>query len=350
MATAFKSVLVNPKKSSKGSFIIEVTCGESLAGNTISITDGTTTLSKLCSTTSPYLVEFPIPHGGSWTPSVVIGGETLSDDPIVVPYQFTFDPRPVGRTATPTGVVRTWLRCAEIKDKDYTTISQVLADTTTFNALISNSNAMDYMVRSTTWTSAVTSNSSAMSSIGSKNACADQLLGDSTWRTAICNSSYFTSVLNVKVPVMTSATTPSGTVTCSNEDTQYNNNGWKVFDGSTVGMQNRWQTEGGYNKNQWVCYQFTKNVKIYKATITNINQSGNPKNCKIQYSTNGTSFSDARSFTATEGSLNTNTTSTAVVSTVGTGKYWRMLIVDTWNSYASQSIWVGEMQFYGRNA
>ena len=58
---------------------------------------------------------------------------------------------PDGRTVEPTDDIQIWLHCANIWDKTYTTLAEVLADTDTLSALISSNNAVDYMVRSTTW-------------------------------------------------------------------------------------------------------------------------------------------------------------------------------------------------------
>lgn len=52
----------------------------------------------------------------------------------------------------------------------------------------------------------------AMRYIGLNNYAANTLLDDSNWHDPICDSAYFERVLNVKVPKMTSATTPSGKV------------------------------------------------------------------------------------------------------------------------------------------
>ena len=49
--------------------------------------------------------------------------------------------------------VQTWLKCAGIKDKDYTTLNEVLEDEETLAKLIANKNAVDYMVRSKNWIS-----------------------------------------------------------------------------------------------------------------------------------------------------------------------------------------------------
>jgi len=58
---------------------------------------------------------------------------------------------PDGRTVEPTDDIQIWLNCANIWDKTYTTLAEVLADTDTLSALIASENAVDYMVRSTTW-------------------------------------------------------------------------------------------------------------------------------------------------------------------------------------------------------
>ena len=57
---------------------LEVTCDQDFAGLTITATDGTTTLSKTCPSSSPYIVEFDIPNEGTWTVSGIIDGMTFS--------------------------------------------------------------------------------------------------------------------------------------------------------------------------------------------------------------------------------------------------------------------------------
>lgn len=57
---------------------LEVTCDQDFAGLTITATDGTTTLSKACPSSSPYVVEFDIPNEGTWTVSGIIDGMTFS--------------------------------------------------------------------------------------------------------------------------------------------------------------------------------------------------------------------------------------------------------------------------------
>ena len=58
---------------------------------------------------------------------------------------------PDGRTVLPTDDIQIWLNCADIWDKTYTTLAEVLADTDTLLALITSNNAVDYLVRSKTF-------------------------------------------------------------------------------------------------------------------------------------------------------------------------------------------------------
>lgn len=105
---------------------------------------------------------------------------------------------PDGKTVEPTDDIQTWIKCAGRKDL-YTTLADVLADTTCLAALIADNNACDYLVRSTTWTT-ICSDVNAMTDIGANNYAADTLLGNSTWLTAIFNSIYRNQVLNYSTP------------------------------------------------------------------------------------------------------------------------------------------------------
>jgi hypothetical protein len=204
----------------------------------------------------------------------------------------TYNPTPTGSSVTPVNNVRNWLDSAKVFDKNYTTISQVLSDTTTLQTLISSNNANDYLVRSTSWVSDICGNSTAMSYIGLNNYSANTLLADSTWCTGICNSTYFESVLNVKIPTMTSNTTPSGNCSCSyvrSDRAAYN-----AFDGETTPTY--WISDGqGFP--QWVQYTFPSNIsKIFKCEFRCLwkgaGSSSNTQNQTLSYSSDGTNFTD----------------------------------------------------------
>lgn len=337
MANMFRCVLASG--GGDGADLI-VTCSPNFAGSVITCTDGISyTKTQTCPSSSPYEVTFESIPTGTYTISGVISGQTFSTTKTILDFDAELNDIPDGATVTPTDDIQIWLHCANIWDKSYTTITQVLNDASTLQALIASNNAADYMARSTTWASNVTSNQSAMSYIGLNNYCSNALLDNSTWRTSICNSTYFESVLNTKVPTMTSATTPSGTVFCSSE---YSNDyaAWRAFDKIT--FNNYWSSGANQISNQYLGYQFIDKVKIYRVDITNA-PSQNPKNCKLQYSSDNSSYSDACTFS------NSNTSraeSTAIAENTDNVKYWRLFMTD---GYGSQYIYLTELQFYGRS-
>lgn len=311
---------------------------------------------------------------------------------------------PDGRTVLPTDDIQTWLNCADIWNKTYTTLAEVLADTDTLLALISSNNAVDYMVRSTTWavsqtlvpvmtdnthpsgecsasstesprypwkafdndsstfwntngatgsawiqykwdtpctvygyyiklrdliqqdaiklsissdgvtftditenisvtqlenkgvatknigegticrltssgasgyskyaeeiqfyTASITIDPTAMTYIGQNNYASNTLLADSTWCNAICNSTYFESVLNAKVPAMTSNTTPEGVASGSSKHND-SYNYYLAFNGNnnSTGWLPAASDTAGHAK---VDYQFPNAVKVYVADV-----------------------------------------------------------------------------------
>ena len=166
---------------------------------------------------------------------------------------------PDGSTVTPTDDIQTLLNCANIWDKSYTTLTELLADTTSLNTVITSNNAIDYLVRSTTWATDMCADSTAMSYIGLNNYASNTLLGDATWKSAICQSTYMESVLNVKVPTMTGYTTPSGEASASGTySTDY---AWKAFDGVNS-PNNRWSCDNSSGA-KWLQYQFANGIKAY---------------------------------------------------------------------------------------
>lgn len=256
MGNMFRCVL-----ASGGALILTVTCDSTFAGQTITCTDGTTTLNQICPSTSPYTVEFRIPNGGTWT--ISSGTDSTS---VEIPDAIELHYIPNGSTFTPTDDIQAWLHCASIFNKSYTTITQVLSDASTLQALISSTNAVDYMARSTTWANDVTADSSAMTYIGLNNYCANKLLANSTWLNAIGNSTYFENVLNVKVPTMTSDTTPSGVVSCSSiyNPSTHTWDAWKAFDSND---STRWIAAADGNS-QYIQYQFISAVRVSKYSFT----------------------------------------------------------------------------------
>ena len=218
----------------------------------------------------------------------------------------------------------------------------LIADDTSLLAVISSNNAVDYLVRSTTWISAITSDSDAMSYIGLNNYCANTLLANADWLNAICNSSYFESVFNVKVPTMTSNTTPSGE--CSGNG--YYNNYWYAFDGATT---DHWTSDKtGKTPNARLSYKFpsSKLIKAFKYmprqdSIAN----SSPSNYTIDGSNDGTNWTTIYTGTS-ESTPNTGEYVTHSMSNTTEYQYYSIYVSQTTGS--GERIGLAVMQFYGR--
>lgn len=64
-----------------------VTCASAFAGLTITCSDGTTTLTEQCPSSSPYEITFYLPNDGTWEVSGTISGTSYSESIIVQPYE-----------------------------------------------------------------------------------------------------------------------------------------------------------------------------------------------------------------------------------------------------------------------
>ena len=476
---------------------INLTYANEFRGLTITCVKGGTTISKTAPSASNSLTFYP-DTTGEWTISGTYSGVTYSTSATVVnlgtAVSALLQTLPDGSTVTPTDDIQKWLACAGITDKTYTTLAEVLNDSTTLLALISSNNAVDYLVRSNSFATAVglvptmtsnttpsgeasassvfsgaylayhafdntsngwhpeksgtqqwiqyefpsacivrkltfkvvngvtshqgnvklrgsndgstftdvdtfidggwngasytspvaftftnntaykyyrvefnnavewnfdtgiklqfymtaeneglCDNSTAMTDIGANNYCANTLLDDATWCTAICNSTYFESVLNTKVPTMTSNTTPSGVASANDEYTSIGFYAWKAFDGVS-NVQDGWYTNT--LSNQWIKYQFTSAVKVYKMVHTSWWQNGNAsqsliKEWKLQGSNDDATYTDLVSGTdSSTGILNIST----LLNPSTSYNYYKFNVLETYISGAG----LRELQFYGR--
>lgn len=250
--------------------------------------------------------------------------------------------KPDGRTVEPTDDIQIWLKCAGL-NKPYTTLSQVLADSTCLNALISDSNAVDYLVRSTTWASDVCGDSGAMSYIGLNNYASNTLLADSTWCNAICNSTYFESVLNVKVPTMTSNTTPSGEAYSNSEYTTYSAYAYKAFDGDDTSA---WTTANNVVANSYVAYDFERPVPMYVAKYVGPEVAGRMKNYKIQASIDRAFTSPVDLYSGACPNSAYYESGKLLLNNMSSYRYYRLLIIDRYGS--TTNLGLATLQFYGR--
>ena len=255
--------------------------------------------------------------------------------------------RPNGKTITPTDDIQTWLACAGMTDS-YTTINEVLADSSTLAGLMSDANAANYLSRSTSWCSDIASNSSAMTYIGQNDYTSYVLLENTTWRSSICNSSYLGNVLNISIPAMTSNTTPEGE--CSGY--KLNTSGgepYLMFDGNDSTVCDQFSGSGGTPAQQWAQYTFTKPVGLYALRLRyNINNEGGYLRAfKIQATNSNGSLIDIEHFSRTESVGNTIDFSVPFESYDRSTEYttWRLQVLST---AINQKIKISTLQFYGR--
>ena len=250
------------------------------AGETVDNVSGTVILDSTDG--KGKLTLYPM-HSGNWECSCYSSViDTTMKKTIELSYwgitNVSLEDTPNGATVTPTDDVQTWLHCANVWDKQYTTVSQVVADKTTLNALVQNENANDYLVRSTTFSTTLcenNANNEAMYYLGLYDGCANKLLADNYWSNAICSADVlladgqthlFEKVLNVRVPTMINNTTPSGEVTYGSSY-DISNSGLNVFNAS---QGDNWLCINPTTSDDaWVGYRFTEDICVKKVYVKN---------------------------------------------------------------------------------
>lgn len=280
-----------------------------LSGFTATITvtfpaDSTCTCTKSGETQTAYVSPhtFSVHSAGTYTITATDGTHTKSDTVTITTdgqsESVTLTYVPDGSTVLPTDDIQIWLNCADIYDKtSYTTLSDILNDSTTLSTLIADNNAVDYMVRSKSW-------------------CGIGL-----------------------VPKMTSDTTPSGVAFASEAYPSYE--AYKAFDEDD---STGWYAGASSSTNQRVGYDFGRAVTIGKVKVrpeypSNVSRL---KNINIQYSDDYTTWSGNNAFVVP----NTGQDNEYTLTDTGSHRYWSMYVVDNYSSY---NIGCSTLQFYGEN-
>ena len=275
------------------SALLVITAG---TGLTVTASKGGDTYTATEISTGTY--EVSVDSAGTWTVSDGSNTATVAVSASTT-YYVTLSSVPDGKTVLPTDDVSIWLACGQ-RSEAYTTLSQVLADSTCLSALISDSNAVDYLVRS-------------------KSFAKSEAL----------------------VPTMTSDTTPSGECITAHE--RSGNEAYKAFDNDTT------TTWSGYSgeANQYVGYIFPSQKKIKKCVIKFIQNPSSSSytvpqtNWKIQI---GDSWTDVGTFTIPSSSV-TNTTTITKILDVETNKI-RIFSSDTLYVAAQYNTRIQDIQFF----
>ena len=281
------------------------------AGSTCTLS--ATGQSTQTATTNPYT--FTVHSAATYTVTATDGGDSASDTVVIttdgqsesVALSFV----PEGSTVTPTDDIQTWLACGGVTGKSYTTLNEVLTDTSTLYTLIyGNNNANDYLVRSTTWASDACANEDFMTYVGSDNYAANLLIANATWLAAIANSTYIEKVLKGKVPTMTDNTHPEGVVSGQSTGNPNSSSLYLIFNGQGVTILDSTTSTTAHLQ-----YQFPsdKVVKVAKVKFpSGLDRSGTLTTSGVDSSDNLTTL-DTYSYTASDASTTkafplTNTT------------------------------------------
>ena len=339
-------------------FIINFTCSSGFIGKTVTMEfQGTPhageTIDNVSGTVASdgTLTLYPM-HDGMWKYYATSDVSGYQEGTITLEkwgnYPVKLVDTPNGATVTPTDDVQTWLHCADVWNKSYTTISEVVADTTTLNTLIANENANDYLVRSTTFTTDICSNESAMTYIGVNDYCANKLLADSTWLTAICsaNEILLKKVLNVFVPTLDGYTgIDGGEVIYSSETTEKS---YTAFDNSD---ETQWCSQNIELNDDWLGYCFANPVCVKKISITNRLYSGDI-NCRVHTfkvqarNSNGDMWTDVISDIIDRGN-EANAPGYKTQHKIENNNYYKQYRVHIESMFASYPA-IATLQFYGR--
>lgn len=267
------------------------------AGCTVTLVKGGTTITATEVSSGVYEASFD--EYGTWQVNNVTLGysRTFTVDAVKI-YNLSFIPD--GSTITPVNDIQTLLHCAGIFDKAYTVLSQLLADTASLYSVITDNNAIDYLVRSTAFVSGICGDSTAMTYIGSDAYAISVLTSNLTWMTGIANSAYIENVLNVKIPTMTSNTAPSGVCSASSEYTY--GPAWCAFDNDNSSSAWCVTNTGTSFSNIWVAYEFTAPMTA-KAAYAKFRSPVTAATYKIEGYDNGNWITLADNLTTLDGNI-----------------------------------------------
>lgn len=177
------------------------TTEDTLFGKTVTATNEVKTVSGTFSDSGSATLQ--IPWIGLTTVTSTDGTDTADDTVDVTAYMATYSTQitfiPDGETVTPIDDVSILLKCAGIKDKNYTTMEEVLADDEVMSDITIDENSMKYLARSTGFADAVCANETFMTLLGQSAYVDATVLNSDLWVTKIKASPYKWLVLEKPV-------------------------------------------------------------------------------------------------------------------------------------------------------
>lgn len=245
-----------------GQFVI-IAKGETYEGQTVTATKGTKSKSAVITSG---VARIPVDEGGVWT-LTLSSGETWNTPNMTYYGEYEVLLTPNGATVTPTDDVQMWLECGGLI-KDYTTLEQVCADTTTLVSLMNNENANKYLVRSTNFATTLCGNKNFADQLAlvKYNDLFDNLTSNTTWYNAIIASAYFTTICPLLNNVAhTSETSTVGTASETGHKQNYPF--WYALKllSDTNGNRAIWYADTGHTGT----YTFNKKCKVLRFEYEN---------------------------------------------------------------------------------
>ena len=197
---------------------------------------------------------------------------------------------PDGAVVTPVNDITTWLKTGGISNQySYTTIEQVIADSTCTQSLMNNENAMKYLARSTEFADAICASKTTMTYLGQSAYVDNTVLNSDIWVETISNSVYMYNVLTDLVPSMTGYTSPSGRCYASNE---YDSSkvAWHLYDKKftpNVDLTG-WSFNANVDLQRWNAYEFDSAVRVIMCRVVGWNNlTWTPASFNIEASNDG---------------------------------------------------------------
>ena len=190
-----------------GATISVTTTEETLIGKTIKLSLNSTTVDTKTFDSNGACSFTDIQEAGTYslystdgTDSATIPVDITAENVVnktVISCEFYLTPD--GETITPVDDVAILLKCAEIKDKSYTTMDELLADEQAMGDITMSENAMKYLARSTGFADAVCANETFMTLLGQSAYVDATVLNSDLWISKIKASPYKWLVLEKPV-------------------------------------------------------------------------------------------------------------------------------------------------------
>lgn len=314
-------------------YIVNVTCAPSMVGKTVTMTQGSTVLSKICP--SSLEVTFKPMNDGLWT--IECEGSTKDVTLLAwgtynvsISWGLSGWLETIGKTTTETSLLAYLNDVNNQADIRELMTRHVSADYL-YDWYANIPSVLDDVMNSTygaKW-------------LGLRDYVCDKFMANETAKATMLNSNNWEYILKDKVPVMTSNTAPYGEVIGG----EYSGDAWvpwHVFDGDS---NTGWATPAYKTTNMPIGYKFNNPICIKALYIENITISGitnrGVKDFKIQYSDDNDTWNDAYSDT-----LGSGESKLFVFSNAGYHIYWRLLCV---NNHGAEYICIYTLQFYGRS-